>query len=172
MFFYSPCAVSIEQQFEVADLLEQLLAHIRIADEHTLAGEVGKLYAVVDIRSGTYSLLAALELLVLHQLYAERVVDECVAGDACLLLVWFAESSVDDESFAFGTGRCFAFDSTNGDMSVDDTAILGVEPELAKNLLAYVAAVGELVVRTFLLVPDGFVVDEVPLEGGHLILII
>ena len=117
-----PCAVGFEQQFEVSNLLQQLFAHIRIAYEHAMAGEVSQLDPVVNIRTGAYSLLAALKLLMLHKLNAEGVVDERIACYAGLLLIGLAESSIDNESFAFGTHRRLALDSTDRDVPVDDSA--------------------------------------------------
>ena len=127
---------------QVADLLQQFFSPVGVSHSDTVAAEVFEQGSVVDVASGEDSLLAALEGLVLNELDSMAVVDERVARYARLLLVGFAETAVYHEALSLGSDRGFAFDGAHGDVPVDDTPCLGVEPELAQDMLANVAAVG------------------------------
>ena len=50
-FFDSAGAIGVEQELEVVNLPEELTPHIRVANEHAVAGEVRQLDAVVDVRT-------------------------------------------------------------------------------------------------------------------------
>ena len=133
------------------NLLEQLFSFVRIFDADAMVGEILQECAAVDIRTGEYRLFAALERLMLHKLDAVAVVDECIAGDACFLLVGLAEPAVYDEPFAVGTDRCLAFDRPDGHMTVDDAAGLRIQTEFLEDVPADLLIVRQREISAFLL---------------------
>ena len=127
---------------QVGYLLLQFFSAVGVAHADTVAAEVLEQGAVVDVAAGEDSLLAALKRLVFYELDAMAVVDKRVARNARLLLIGLAEAAVYHEALALRADRRLPLDSTHGNMPVDDTPRLGVKPELAQYLLAYIAAVG------------------------------
>ena len=126
----------------------------------------------MDIATGEYGLLATLKRLMFNELDAVTVVDKCVSGDTCFLLVRLGESSVDDEALAVRANRRLAFDGANRHMAVDDTSARRVQTELLEYPRAYLFIVRQTEISTFLFVPKGFVGDEIALERRHLIFVV
>ena len=79
----------MKELFEPVYLFEQLFSFVRIFDTNPVIREILQQRPIMYIRAGEDRLLAALERLMFHQLNAVAVVDECVAGDSCFLLVRF-----------------------------------------------------------------------------------
>ena len=127
---------------EVRYLLLEFFSAVGISHADSVATEVLEQGAVVDVAAGEDSLFAALKRLMLNELDAMAIVDKRVARNARLLLIGFAEAAVYHKPLALRADRRFALDGAHGDMPVDDTPRLGVKPELAQYLFAYIAAVG------------------------------
>ena len=156
---------------EIINLELEFAAAVGVANEHTMELEVLELDAAVDVAPLFDGLLLTFECLMLNELEAMTIIDESVASDACSLVIGLGETAIDDEPLAACTEWALALSGPDRDVPIDDTPLVGVEPELTQDEVAGVGVIGELIVGALMLLGEVGVVDEIAFESGHAILV-
>ena len=77
--------------------------------------------------------LRAGERLVLDELEAAAVIDECVASDACRVVVCFGKAAVDDHKHSVGLDGVLALTGMNGNVAVDDVPCFAFHAEAVED---------------------------------------
>ena len=127
-FFDKPIAERIKEFFQIVDLLLQVRSLICVLDHLAVRVQFDDDGGRADV----LALVGRQERLVLHKLEAARMVDQGITGYTCFWVVGFGEAAVDDKQFAIRLDRVLTFDRADGDMSVDDVAVLAGNAELVQ----------------------------------------
>lgn len=131
-FFDKPIAERIKEFFQIVDLLLQVCSLICVLDHLAVRVQFDDDGGRADVLALLDGLVGRQERLVLHKLEAARMVDQGITGYTCFWVVGFGEAAVDDKQFAIRLDRVLTFDRADGDMSVDDVAVLAGNAELVQ----------------------------------------
>ena len=114
------------------DLLLQVRSLICVLDHLAVRVQFDDDGGRADVLALLDGLVGRQERLVLHKLEAARMVDQGITGYTCFWVVGFGEAAVDDKQFAIRLDRVLSFDRADGNMSVDDVAVLAGNAELVQ----------------------------------------
>ena len=131
-FFDKPIAERIKEFFQIVDLLLQVRSLICVLDHLAVRVQFDDDGGRADVLALLDGLVGRQERLVLHKLEAARMVDQGITGYTCFWVVGFGEAAVDDKQFAIRLDRVLSFDRADGNMSVDDVAVLAGNAELVQ----------------------------------------
>ena len=131
-FLDKPIAERIKEFFQIVDLLLQVRSLICVLDHLAVRVQFDDDGGRADVLALLDGLVGRQERLVLHKLEAARMVDQGITGYTCFWVVGFGEAAVDDKQFAIRLDRVLSFDRADGNMSVDDVAVLAGNAELVQ----------------------------------------
>lgn len=161
----------MEQLFEVNDLGAKFLALVGIGHKHTVLGHLNYLEGALDVCSALYGIGSAGERFVLYELETSAVIHKCISGNACFLVVGFAEPTVYHHQLAICLYRILTAPGMYGYVAVDYVAVVAGHSEGVENTVAHLFGVAELEVVALFLGVCLLVGEEITLECGHLRLV-
>ena len=139
--FYVAVSVGIEEALEVANLILQFATYVGVGYAHTMRGHFDYLCGRLDVRALLYGIDCGCERLVLYENETTAVVDKGVAGNACLLMIWLREATIDDHEFAVSFYGILTVAYVYGYMAVDDVSIVAYYVEGIKDVVYYLLVV-------------------------------
>ena len=164
-------AVGVEELAEFFYLLLKLAALVGVADTDATPHHLHNLRTALDVGTFGNGILSAGEWLVLDELEASAVIDQRIACDARSVVISLGKAAVDDHQHAVGLDGVLALAGMNGDVSVDDVAVLSLHAEAVKDAGADGWVFAQLVVGSLLLVVCGRVGEEIAFESRHAALV-
>ena len=164
-------AVGEEETTEVVDAGGDFATFVGLAHHDTLGAHLDEMAGGTDVSALANGVLGAGEGLMLHQLHATRMIDQGVARDARDALIGFRKTAIDDNEFATGLQWALALGRVNGSMAVDDVAVSAADIKFLQYAVNGVRVVAKSIVGAFAFLHNGFVFEEITLEGGHLVLV-
>ena len=87
----------------------------------------------------------------LHEFESTTVIDERVAGDACLGMIGFGKTAVNDHELSARLDGILALRGMDGYVTVDDMAVVALYPKGVEDAVTYFLVVTELEVGSFFL---------------------
>ena len=107
----------------------------------------------------------------LNELETAAMVNQRISCNTRFLMISLRESSVNHHQFAIGLDGIFTLRGMNGNVAVDDVAIVASNAKSIENTVAHFFVVAQLEIGSFFLFERFFVAQEIALEGSHLRLV-
>ena len=148
------------------NFLANSLPVVGIADCHVPRQNFNRLRRRFDVFVFGKRKLNVGNLPVAQKSEAARIRYQRIARYAGFLVIWRAESAVDDNRLAASFNRTFALAHANGYMSVDDMPAC-VKPEFRQNRVANLHIVNQRIIRGGRFALQIFVVVELLPPGGR-----
>ena len=156
---------------EVVDLAAQVTALVSVGYQHAVVGHLHNLTGGLDVGASADGIVHIQERFVLHQFKATAVVDQCVAGNTCGLVVGLREATIDDHQSAFSLDGILTLGSMNRHVAIDDVAVVASDAKGIEDVIYHLPVITQAEVVAFLLMPRFAVGEEVALIGSHLRLV-
>ena len=99
------------------------------------------------------------------------MINEGVAGNTGLFVISLCETAIDDHQFATRLDGALALADMDGDVAVDDVAILALHLKLVEDAVGRGLVVTQGIVEALVLLVGLLLGQEVTLEGSHLRLV-
>ena len=113
----------VEELLQIVHLLLQVSTYVRIGHQHTVCRTLRDDRHALDILHQLYRTAHRRKGLVLHQLHTLRIIDQCVACDACTTLISSAKAPIDDHQLATSSDRFLALGDLDRHVSIDDVTV-------------------------------------------------
>src|SRR5699024_1707322 len=172
LFFllYETFPVCVKKSGKFFDTFFQRFSVVRVPHKTSLGGVPHRNLVGGDIYLLRHCRLFRSKRLMSRQKETVRVVDQCISRDSRYFLICLAETAVDHDHLAAALHRALAFPLMNGDVSVDDMALRGIQTELTQHGIHHVLPLQKTEISALFLLVRFLIRDKISLKGRHFIL--
>ena len=133
LLFQDSVTIGIEQLAQIINLLTELSSLVCISHKHTMGRQLNKLCCRLDVLPSLNSISDIHKWFMLNKLETAAMVNQCISCNTRFLMISLRESSVNHHQFAIGLDGIFTLRGMNGNVAIDDMAIVASNAEGIEN---------------------------------------